>query len=111
MKGHRLMNAMHEEEMLVNFIDRYMNFKISDNDFESSIKSLSRPDATQTKSFYLECLGASINNEIVRNVLNIIICSDKDVEQNILDIKADKPQFKKCLEILHFFSKEDKSED
>lgn len=102
---------MNEEKMLIDFINSYMNFKMTDNDFEDGVNSLSRPNVIQTRSFYVEAFKAATENEAAHNVLNIIICSDKNIEQNILDAKINKPQLKKCLETLHFFSKENKSED
>ena len=102
---------MNEEEMLIDFIDRYMNFKMTDNDFESTVRRLSRPNNAQTKAFYMEVLKRAINNKMVRNVLGIIICPDETVEQNILNARTTNYQLNKCLKTLYFFSQENKSED
>lgn len=99
--------------MLVQFIDQFMNSQMLEQDFEESILDIKKPDATQTKGFYVEALGVAVSKkiDIVHEILNIMNTSDKDVEQSIQNAKLNhnKP-LETCLKILFTHSKDSKSE-
>lgn len=100
---------MNDEEMLVDFISKYMNSEISENDFEDGVNSLARPDANQMKAFYVNAFSSGIQSDATNNILGTITSSDEHVNQTISEIGEGNTILKTCLEILYSLSKNSQS--
>ena len=102
---------MADEELLIEFICRYIEFKISEEDFESGLKNLVRPDAAQTRAFYVNSFDLAVTNknETVQKILNVIVSTDIDTEKGISDAGVDNAHLEKCMEILYSYLIEDRS--